>query len=212
MDVDTLAGSPWSVVLFVVAAIAVTRLLDAGLKDKLPKWLLPYISMVVGLAGQMALGLSVGMDWKKALLYGFAAGAGGSWVYSAGAKRLPAVKADKREDGTIRAALLCLLSAGALLCYLVALQGCATTLPDVLAKTQSGLTTVSKTAEPMLQSECVDRAKACVAKGIRQEQCTPVLRCKQWVAVYVAATKTIHAEAATLNRLWQELQDEGVIE
>lgn len=208
MDVDKLAGGPWSVVLFVIAAIAVTRALDAGLKDRLPKWLLPYISMVVGLSGQMALGLAAGMDWKRALLYGFAAGAGGSWVYSAGAKKLPTVQATKRRDeGSIRVAMLCFLGAGAL----VALQGCAVTLPDVLAKTQSGLTTVGKTAEPMLQSECVDRAKACVAKGIRQERCAPVLRCKQWVAVYVAATKAIHSEAAALNRLWQELQDEGVI-
>lgn len=96
MDLQNLANSPWSIVIFVLASIAITRVLDAGLKKKIPKWLLPYISMVVGLGGQMAVGLTAGLSWKQALLYGFAAGAGGSWAYSAGMKKLPAVKATER--------------------------------------------------------------------------------------------------------------------
>lgn len=97
-DLQSLASSPWSIVVFVLVSIAVTRVLDAGLKEKIPRWLLPYISMATGLAGQMSMGLVAGLGWKQALLFGFAAGAGGVWTYSAGAKHIPGVKANGRKE------------------------------------------------------------------------------------------------------------------
>lgn len=92
MDIQALAGSPLSILIFAIASIAVTRLLDAGLKDRLPKWLLPYVAMVVSVAGQMTLAFAAGQGWRQALLFGFASGAGSSWAYSAGAKKLPGVQ------------------------------------------------------------------------------------------------------------------------
>lgn len=93
MDLSALASSPWSIVAFILLSIVVTRVLDAGLKERLPKWLLPFVSMAVGLSGQISAGLVLGLGWKQSLLYGFAAGAGGSWTYSAGAKKLPGLRA-----------------------------------------------------------------------------------------------------------------------
>ena len=108
-------------------------------------------------------------------------------------------------------ALGCLGFVAAALLLALAFSGCATTLPDVLAKMQAGVKTASQTVEPVLKEACVERARACVAKGIDAAECTPVHRCKEWVAVYTSATKALHSEAATLNRLWQELEAEGVI-
>jgi len=89
-------GSPLSIVVFVIVALALTKLLDAGLKEKLPKWLLPYVTMVMGIATQVATALIAGADWQRAILYGVSVGSLASWSYSAGVKKLPGVKAGER--------------------------------------------------------------------------------------------------------------------
>jgi len=89
-------GSPLSIVVFVIVALALTKLLDAGLKEKLPKCLLPYITMVMGIATQVATALIAGADWQQAILYGVTAGGLATWTYSAGAKNLPKMRAGDR--------------------------------------------------------------------------------------------------------------------
>ena len=92
-----LTGNPsLSMAIFVVASLVVTRVLDAGLKAKLPKWALPIVSAVVGCAGQVSVALVAGAPWKQAILLGIISGLGGAGAYSAGGKLLPGMKAADR--------------------------------------------------------------------------------------------------------------------
>ena len=111
------------------------------------------------------------------------------------------------------AGLLVALAIGlCVIAFAGATGGCAGTVPDVLAKTSTALKdVVAPAVEPQLKAECVRRAKACVVKSIPQDQCTPVHRCLQWTAVYVAAVKGLHRELASLNRLWADLKAEEVV-
>lgn len=180
MDLQNLAASPWSIVVFVLASILVTRILDAGLKDKLPKWSLPYISMLVGLAGQMSAGLVAGLAWKQALLYGFAAGAGGVWTYSAGAKRLPGVKAAKRDGGFARSAVLALLAALGLALCVASAAGCGwswqKTAKVTLTGHEAGLATADKVGLDYYRRTCREIAKKC-PPGSDDKTCKPLGEC-----------------------------------
>lgn len=89
-----LASNPaWRVLVFVVVCMVVTRALDAGLKEKIPKWALPLVSTMVGIAGQMSVALVSGSSWQMAIAFGVASGLAGSGFYSAGGKALPKMKA-----------------------------------------------------------------------------------------------------------------------
>jgi hypothetical protein len=95
--VTWLATNPaWSVVVFVAASTILTRALDLGLGQKLPKALLPWLSIVLGITGQMSVSLIAGAGWKEALIFGAVAGAAGAGTYSAVGKRVPGMKAGKR--------------------------------------------------------------------------------------------------------------------
>jgi hypothetical protein len=98
--VEWLASNPaWGMVIFVGITAIITRLFDAGLGARLPKWSLPWISAVVGAAGQASIALTAGRGWKDAILFGvfgLVSGLAGAGGYSAGLKNLPGMKADRR--------------------------------------------------------------------------------------------------------------------
>jgi hypothetical protein len=78
-----------SVGLFVMF---LTRFLYAGFKDKIPKWLLPWIAVILGVIGQTLIGLGSGLDWFDSILGGITAGLTAAGSYSAFGKYIPGMK------------------------------------------------------------------------------------------------------------------------
>lgn len=86
-----------SILIFVLVSFIATRALDAGLKDKIPKWLLPIVSAIMGVAGQVSVALVAGVSWKQAIAFGIVSGLGGAGFYSAGGKFLPKMQASSEK-------------------------------------------------------------------------------------------------------------------
>jgi hypothetical protein len=87
-----LLASPWSVMLFAIATMVVTRVLDMGLKERIPATVLKWISLVLGCAGQTTTALLMGMPWRQAIALGVMAGMGGVGSWSTIGKYTPLLK------------------------------------------------------------------------------------------------------------------------
>jgi hypothetical protein len=179
---EWLAGNPeWSILIFVAVSMVLTRLLDAGLKEKIPKMALPWVSMGVGILGQVSVALVAGSDWKSAIVFGLVAGGAGAGGYSAGVKLLPGMKASgrpKKESGSVRAVLLCFLAAGGLAVVFFAAQGCAwqKAAKITLRGHEAGLATADKTGLDYYQRKCRATAKKCPA-GSDDKTCPQLGEC-----------------------------------
>lgn len=80
----------WALMVGLIVMV-LTSLVNRLLKSKIPKQVLPWLAVVLGLIGEGALALHYSGDWVAAIFTGIAAGmtAGGS--YSAFGKYLPVI-------------------------------------------------------------------------------------------------------------------------
>ncbi len=98
------------------------------------------------------------------------------WSEHAGVRRWALIAIDALDllKASSRPKLKALL---VLLCFGVV--GCgAETFKQALDGAHRGIRVVSTVYEPVLQAECMEKARACKGKVIRVEQCTPYVTCR----------------------------------
>ena len=89
---SVLVSSSWSVLLFAILTMVATRVLDMGLKERIPPTALKYISTGLGIMSQTTAALLMGLPWKQSLVMGILAGLGGVGSWSAIGKYMPGLR------------------------------------------------------------------------------------------------------------------------
>ena len=91
--------------------------------------------------------------------------------------------------------------------------GCGTTFPAAMNIARVAVKGTGKVVvEPALFKLCESVAKKCRADGIAgSDVCKPDVECRAKIKAYEAAAKAVEDSAATLNRLWYDLDKSGAL-
>jgi hypothetical protein len=83
-------GGHWALMVGLIIML-VTSIVNRLLKGKIPKTVLPWLAILLGILGEGALALHHSGDWVAAIFAGLAAGASAGGAYSAFGKYLPVI-------------------------------------------------------------------------------------------------------------------------
>lgn len=88
--VESARGGHWALMVGLIIMI-ITSIVNRLLKNKIPKAVLPWLAIALGILGEGALVLNHTGDWITAIFAGLAAGVSAGGAYSAFGKYLPVV-------------------------------------------------------------------------------------------------------------------------